>query len=287
MSAGRPARVDEGYVDSLRRWVVASGDETAAAIAPFTGEPLPEIPQSSAADVAEAAARGRVAQEVWAARPLSERIAILVRFAQLVLKERDRLIDVVQWETGKSRVHATIELLGLPAVTAHYASNAASYLGEHRAASGTPGVIRTRVAHRPKGLVGVIARNIDDGTFEELLSHIPLPDQRKKWATARSGFSEADLANATDKIVYALTKIEKQLGETAYLAGDSYTLADINFFAHCGAMVDRMFPELNVDATYPKLAAWRETVKARPAVKEALASEDRTAPGLRTWSGDR
>src|SRR5690606_32476063 len=40
-------------------------------------------------------------------------------------------------------------------------------------------------------LVGVIARNIDEGTFEELLSHIPLPDQRKKWATARSGFSEA------------------------------------------------------------------------------------------------
>ena len=38
-------------------------------------------------------------------------------------------------------------------------------------------------------LVGVIARNIDEGTFEELLSHIPLPDQRKKWATARSGRS--------------------------------------------------------------------------------------------------
>jgi glutathione S-transferase len=136
-------------------------------------------------------------------------------------------------------------------------------------------------------MVGIIARNIDDGTFEELLANIPLPDQRKKWATARSGFSESDLANATDKIVYALTKIEKQLGETAWLAGDTYTLADINFFSHCGAMVDRMFPELEVDATYPRLVAWREAVRARPAVQEALASEDRTTPGLRTWSGDR
>lgn len=136
-------------------------------------------------------------------------------------------------------------------------------------------------------MVGIIARNIDEGTFEELLSHIPLPDQRKKWATARSGFSEADLANASDKIDYALAKIEKQLSETSWLAGDTYTLADINFYSHCGAMVDRMFPEKEVDTNYPRLVEWRERVTARPAVAEALKSEDRTQPGLRTWSGDR
>ena len=47
------------------------------------------------------------------------------------------MLDVVQWETGKSRVHAGIELLGLPAVAAHYASNAAKYLAETKAVSGT------------------------------------------------------------------------------------------------------------------------------------------------------
>jgi glutathione S-transferase len=136
-------------------------------------------------------------------------------------------------------------------------------------------------------MVGVIARNIEDGTFEELLSHIPLPDQRKKWATARSGFSEADLQNASDKIDYALAKVEKQLGETEWLAGEVYTLADINFYSHCGMMVERMFPEKEVAAIYPRLVDWRERVTARPAVAEALKSEDRTQPGLRTWSGDR
>ncbi|HYD24402.1 MAG TPA: glutathione S-transferase family protein [Croceibacterium sp.] len=136
-------------------------------------------------------------------------------------------------------------------------------------------------------LVGVIARNIDEGTFEKLLSHIPLPDQRKKWATARSGFSEADLANASEKIDYALAKVERQLGESAWLAGEAYTLADINFYSHCGMMVERMFPEKAVAANYPRLVDWRERVTARPAVAEALKGEDRTAPGLRTWSGDR
>ena len=134
-------------------------------------------------------------------------------------------------------------------------------------------------------MVGIIARSIEGGEFEKLLENIPLPDQRKKWATARSGWSEADLAAATDKIVYALKKVEQQLGETAWLAGDAYTLADINFYSHCGMMVERMFPELEVGSKYPRLIDWRDRVTARPAVAEALKSEDRTAPGLRTWSG--
>jgi glutathione S-transferase len=52
-------------------------------------------------------------------------------------------------------------------------------------------------------------------------------------------------------------------------------------------MVERMFPEKDVAANYPRLVEWRERMTARPAVAEALKGEDRTAPGLRTWSGDR
>jgi acyl-CoA reductase-like NAD-dependent aldehyde dehydrogenase len=152
-----PPRVDAAYVAEVLRHVAASSGETAQALAPFTGQPLPAVPQSTVADVVEGAARARAAQPAWAALPLAERVRPLVRLAELVLKEKDRLVDVVQWETGKSRVHASIELLGLPAVTAHYAGNAATYLAEQSVASGTPGVVRTRVAHRPKGLVGVIA----------------------------------------------------------------------------------------------------------------------------------
>ena len=37
-------------------------------------------------------------------------------------------------------------------------------------------------------------------------------EQREKWRTARSGFSEADLANATRKIEVAVDKVEAQLG---------------------------------------------------------------------------
>jgi glutathione S-transferase len=134
-------------------------------------------------------------------------------------------------------------------------------------------------------MVGIIARNIESGEFEKLMERIPLPDQRKKWQTARSGFSEADLANATEKIIYAIDKAEAQLTKGPWLAGQDYTLADINFYSMCGMMVERMFPELKVATRCPRLIAWRESMNARPAVARALAGEDRTAPGLRTWTG--
>ncbi|MDB5683074.1 MAG: protein ligF [Sphingomonas bacterium] len=135
-------------------------------------------------------------------------------------------------------------------------------------------------------LVGVIARGVDSGEFEKLVDRIPLHEQREKWKTARSGFSEADLANATRKVELAVDKVEKQLGETPWLAGDMFTLADINFYSHCGMMVERMFPDMNIAERAPRLVEWRDRTTARPGVARALAGEDRTAPGLRTWTGE-
>lgn len=134
-------------------------------------------------------------------------------------------------------------------------------------------------------MVGVIARGIDTGDFAKLVERIPLHEQREKWKTARSGFSEADLANATRKIEVAVDKVEAQLGESEWLAGDTYTLADINFYAHCGMMVERMFPDLAIASRAPRLVAWRDRMTARPGVAASLAMPDHTAPGLRTWTG--
>ena len=134
-------------------------------------------------------------------------------------------------------------------------------------------------------MVGVIARGIDTGDFARLVERIPLHEQREKWKTARSGFSEADLANATRKIEVAVDKVEAQLGESEWLAGDTYTLADINFYAHCGMMVERMFPDMAIATRAPRLVAWRDRMTARPGVAASLAMPDHTAPGLRTWTG--
>jgi len=135
-------------------------------------------------------------------------------------------------------------------------------------------------------MVRIIARSIEDGEFERLMARIPLHEQREKWRTARSGFAEADLANATRKIEVAVDKAEKQLGQTRWLAGDSYTLADINFFATGGIALQRMFPDMNVEQRAPRLTDWVARMLARPGVQAALAMPDRTNPALRTFSGE-
>ena len=137
--------------------VFTTGEDTARSVQPFTGALLPPVPQSSVADVALAASRARTAQVAWAARPLSERARIALVFGELLLAEGDKLVDLVQWETGKSRVHAGIEAIGVGSVAAHYGAESAGYLASTTVRSGVPGVVKARVLRHPKGLVGVIA----------------------------------------------------------------------------------------------------------------------------------
>lgn len=135
-------------------------------------------------------------------------------------------------------------------------------------------------------MVGVIARSIESGEFESLMENIPLPDQRKKWRDARSGFSQEQLNYATSKIAYAVDKVENRLKESPWLAGDAYTLADINFYTSCGAMVEMMFPEMEIAKRAPRLVEWRERINERAAVKAALAMPNKTDPRLRTFTGE-
>lgn len=132
----------------------------------------------------------------------------------------------------------------------------------------------------------VIARSVEAGEFERLMARIPLHEQREKWRTARSGFSEEALANATRRIELAVDRVERQLAETRWLAGNTYTLADINFFSYCGMALQRMFPEMKVEQRAPRLAEWVARMFARPGVKAALAMQDHTNPALRTFTGE-
>jgi len=136
-------------------------------------------------------------------------------------------------------------------------------------------------------MVSIIARSIDSGEFERLVSRIPLHEQREKWRSARSGFSPADLDNATRKVSVAIDRVEQQLARTPWLAGDSYSLADINFYASGGMALHRLFPELGVEKRAPRLMQWLERVSARAGVSAALSMPDHTDPALRTFAGEQ
>jgi glutathione S-transferase len=135
-------------------------------------------------------------------------------------------------------------------------------------------------------MVGVIARSIDAGEFEKLMERVPLIEQREKWRSARSGFLASDLTNATRKIEAAVDRAEQQLQQTPWIAGDMFTLADINLFANWGFALQRMFPEMGLERRAPQVSSWVERVRARPGVQAALAMPNHVNPALRTFTGE-
>lgn len=83
-----------------------------------------------------------------------------------------------------------------------------------------------------------------------------------------------DLLNAEATRLYRV--LEQRLGEVAYVAGE-YSVADMAIFPWI--QPQRQGQDL---AHYPHIHAWRERIKARPAVQRAYAKGREVAPGERS-----
>ena len=82
---------------------------------PATGALIAEVPQVSAAIVAERARAARVAQVAWAARPMPERLGILQRFRVALGAELEPLAVTLTSEVGKPIRQSRAEITGLQA----------------------------------------------------------------------------------------------------------------------------------------------------------------------------
>ena len=74
------------------------------------------------------------------------------------------------------------------------------------------------------------------------------------------------------QVVKTLDVVEKRLGEAAFLGGGDYSIADIATFPWL--RVTGLLIGKDVEAKYPKIAAWVAGIAARPAVVKALAAVD-------------
>ena len=126
--------------------------------------------------------------------------------------------------------------------------------------------------HGWKFLLTDLTRQMNAQQFESYVQRIPLAKQRKKWRDVRAGFPEDALAAAVARVTEALDRLERQLADTPWLAGDAYTLADVNFFATGGNSIGRLFPQLLAGDARPRFRDWLARINARPAVQAALAT---------------
>ena len=149
--------LEPDYVASLTRRIVASSGRTDEVFSPINGQPVAHVPQSTPADVAQAYAKARRAQESWARTPLADRAAMLLRLHDLVLDRQAEILDLIVWESGKARKHAFDEPGHIALTARYYARTAEQHLGSRRLLGIVPGLTRVEAHHHPKGVVGIIS----------------------------------------------------------------------------------------------------------------------------------
>ncbi|MFG1908804.1 succinic semialdehyde dehydrogenase [Kribbella sp. NPDC048928] len=130
---------------------------TRTSYAPATGQPIADLPTSSADDVTAAVRTARRTQQTWARVPLAERAAILLRYHDLVLDHRHELVDLIIRESGKARKQAFEELAHVALTARYYGRKAFELLEPQRKLGIFPLLTRAEERFVPKGVVGIIS----------------------------------------------------------------------------------------------------------------------------------
>ncbi len=88
----------------------ASDGVTIDVINPATGAVVDTVPSATKEDVDKAVAYAKAAQKEWAAVPVSEKVAIMYKFLDIVDDNKEKLAQVLSQETGKPIVEARAEI---------------------------------------------------------------------------------------------------------------------------------------------------------------------------------
>ncbi|MEH6374973.1 succinic semialdehyde dehydrogenase [Streptomyces sp. KLMMK] len=147
--------VTPGVVARLTRGVIGSGSTVSHT--PLTGRKLADLPESTPEDVATAFARAREAQSHWAGVPAGERAAVLLRFHDLLLDRQSEVLDLIQVETGKARLHAHEEVQAVAVAARHYGRKGPAYLRPRAHTGVVPLLTKVAELRHPRGVVGQIA----------------------------------------------------------------------------------------------------------------------------------
>jgi succinate-semialdehyde dehydrogenase/glutarate-semialdehyde dehydrogenase len=131
-------------------------DGTLPIFNPTNGKKIYDLPQMTSGDVAAAIDAARSLQPSWAAITPTERAKVLLALHDLLMSNQERLLDLLQLETGKARSHAFEEVAGAYGAARYFGKIAPKTLKSKSTKAGIPVLTKTWVERAPLGVVGVI-----------------------------------------------------------------------------------------------------------------------------------
>lgn len=126
--------------------------------------------------------------------------------------------------------------------------------------------------------IGKAARGLEKDHIDETLARIPLMERRNviDKIARHGGFTDEDFAAAREKAGFILRRAEQSLETLPFLAGSTYSLADINMIPFLDRYRERVVPDLFTEQEVPRLCEWYERIMARPAVIATWANSEET-----------
>jgi acyl-CoA reductase-like NAD-dependent aldehyde dehydrogenase len=122
---------------------------------PATGALITEVAADTAASVASKAAAARAAQPAWAARPMNERLAVVVRFRAAVVSQLEALAATLTQEVGKPISQSKNELNGLLPRLDFFLEQAEGAVRDQHVFD--DGGMHEQISHAPLGVVANIS----------------------------------------------------------------------------------------------------------------------------------
>jgi aldehyde dehydrogenase len=136
------------------KWLAPTGGRYSINLSPATGQPICEVPRSTAEDIELALDAAHAAKDAWAEASATERAAVLNAIADTIDRNREVLAIAESWENGKP-VRETLAA-DIPLAADHFRYFAAAVRAEE---SSTTEIDKETIAyhfHEPLGVVGQI-----------------------------------------------------------------------------------------------------------------------------------
>lgn len=118
-------------------------------------------------------------------------------------------------------------------------------------------------------MMGPTASKWSEDELAAKLATTPMPERREQWRrVAREPYTAAEMGRAAESLRHMLERMEASLASGPWLAGETFSLADINMSPYAVR-----FGELEAHgirlADFPRTQEWWARVQARPAFARA------------------
>ena len=130
-----------------------------AVLNPATGEVIGQVDDMTPAQVEAVVERARRAQPGWDALGFDGRADVIYELRHWLVQNRDRVLDVLVRENGKTREDALLaEMFYVCDALGFWAKNAPKYLADEKIRTHSPLLLGKKVVvrYRPHGVIGVI-----------------------------------------------------------------------------------------------------------------------------------